>query len=330
MKTLSIGHLTYDRNLILENFPVEGSRMNTNEVISCSGGSANNVAYALAKWNMESYISGVIGYDEIGNIMKKNMEENKVLTNYLETNYDISTSTTNILFNKQSNSQTIITSEDKNYAIKKHEYDVPIDCIISDGYEYNASIYAFNKYANALSILDAKTPRQGLLDFFKYAKYIVCSKNVSEAMTGIKLDFANPETLANSYKKIIDKYPNISLIIRSDGEGAIYSLNNEIKVLADIGVEVLDKTGSHDIFVAGVAYSLLNNLDLEATIRIATIASFMSKKTIGSTLSIPSLNEVISYYESKFGKLNIISNNQNQNNNLGSSENNAFTTNQVS
>lgn len=324
MKVLSIGHLTYDRNLILESFPLEGSRVSTSEVIGCSGGSANNIAYSLAKWNIDSFISGVIGYDEVGNIMKKDLEESKVHINYLETNYDIKTSTTNIIFNKSNNSQTIITSEDKDYAIKKHEYDEQIDCIISDGYEYNASVYAFNKYAKALTILDAKTPRNGLLDFFKYTKYAICSKEVAEAMTGVTLDFNNPVTLADCYKKIIDKYPNVSLIIRAEDEGAIYSLNNEIKVLADIASTPLDKTGAHDIFVAGFAYSLLNNLDTETAIRLATIASFLSKKTVGSTLSVPILSDIITYYENKFGKLNLnndnplnanISANNNTNNN---------------
>lgn len=303
MKTLSIGQLVYDINLITDGFPTEGSKIISNELINCSGGSANIVAYALAKWNEESYISGVIGYDETGTSMRKEMEANKVQTTYLETNYDIKTPTSYIISNKQNNSKTTINAVLSNFNIKKYEYDQPMDCIITDGYEFNASVYAFNKYANAISILNAKTPRQQLLDFFKYAKYVVAHQDVAEAMTGMKIDFNNPITMSNIYKKIIDKYPNINLLIVMPEKGTIYQVNGEIKVLADIKTDIIDKTGSYDTFVACIGYGLTNKYDLETTIRLATIASSLAKKNFGATLGIPMLSDIISYYESKFGKL---------------------------
>ena len=52
-----------------------------------------------------------------------------------------------------------------------------------------------------------------------------------------------------------------------------------------------------------IGYGITNGYDIETTIRLATIAESMSKKTIGSTLSIPLLSDIIKYYESKFGDL---------------------------
>ncbi len=303
MKTLSIGRLVYDINILMDAYPTEGSKNVTKEMITCSGGAANIVAYALGKWNMESYISGVIGYDETGNTIKKNMEENRVKTNYLETNYDVKTPTSYIMINKQNNSRTTISTELNEINIKKYEYDASMDCVVVDGLEYNASVYAFNKYSNAITVLNAKTPQQGLLDFFKYAKYVVCSSEVAEAMTGMKIDFASPITMSNIYKKIIDKYPHINLLITIEGKGTVYSLNNEIKVLASINAEEVDKTGAHDTFVAMISYGLTVGYDMETTIRLAAIAESMSKKTIGATLSIPILSDIVSFYENKFGKL---------------------------
>ena len=326
MRTLSIGHLTYDINMIVDNYPVEGSKNITKEIISCSGGSANIVAYALAKWNEDSYISGVVGYDDTGNSMRKDMDANKVLTAYLETNYDIKTPVSYIISNKNNNSKTYITSETNQFFIKKYEYDQHMDCVISDGTEYNATIYAYNKYANGVTILNAKTPRQKILDFFKYAKYVVASSNVAEAITGIKMDFNNPMTMATIYKKILDKYPNIILFIRIEGKGTIYQINGEIKILADIQKDVIDYTGAHDIYVACISYGLVNQYDIETTIRLATIASSMSKEKLGSTLSIPIFDDIVSYYENKFGKLNKNNINQVPENNPETVEDNVTTT----
>ncbi len=303
MKTLSIGRLNYDINIFMEEYPKENTEGVTKEIISCSGGSANVVAYALGKWNMESFISGVVGYDEIGNTMKKDMEENRVKTTYLETNYDIKTPTSYILVNKQNNSHTKIATDLNKFNIKKFDYDQSIDCIVMDGNEYNASSYALGKFNNAISILNADTPHQGLLDYFKIVKYVVCSKEVAEAIMGMKIDYENPISMSTIYKKIMDKYPHITLLITMPEKGTIYSVNNEIKVLATMSSEVVDETGARDVFVAMISYGLTNGYDLETTIRLATIAESMSKKEIGATLSIPILSDIINFYESKFGKI---------------------------
>lgn len=304
MKALSIGRLVYDINILLDTYPIEGTETSTKEMVTCSGGSANIVAYALGKWNMESFVSGVIGYDETGTTMKKNMEESRVRTNYLETNYDIKTPNSYIFINKENNSRTVVNAKINDFTIKKYDYDTDMALVIVDGYEYNASIYAFNKYSNAITILNAKKTHNGLIDFFKYAKYVVASSEVAEAMTGLKMDFNNPVTLSNIYKKIVDKYPHITLLITIEEKGTIYSLNNEIKVLATMNTEVVDKTGARDVFTAMIGYGITNGYDLETTIRLATIAESMSKKALGSTLSIPILSDVMKYYESKFGPLN--------------------------
>lgn len=326
MKALSIGHLTYDINILVDNFPVEGSKIISKELVSCSGGSANIVAYSLAKWNETAFISGVVGYDEIGNSIRKDLEANKVMTTYLETNYDIKTPTSYIIANKSNNIKTIITAETSTFNLKKYEYDQPMDCVIVDGSEYNASVYAFNKYSQAVTILNAKKPHQGLLDFFKYAKYAVASQEVAEAMTGMKIDFNNPITMSNIYKKISDKYPNVNLLIAMEGKGTIYQVNNEIKVLADIKTEGIDKTGTHDVFVACIAYGLTNHYDMEVTLRLATIAASLSKNALGATLSIPLLSDIISYYESKFGSLPAPASEQITPNTESSSQENASTT----
>lgn len=302
MKTLSIGKLVYDINMLMDNYPTEGTKNVTKELISCSGGSANVVAYSLGKWNMESYISGVVGYDDTGNTMKKNMEENKVKTNYIEINYDIKTPVSYIIMNKENKVKTTIKTELNEYNIKKYEYDLPMDLVISDGTEYNASATGFNKYRNNITLLNAKEANKDVIEFFKYAKYVVCDSSVAEYLTKIKLDFNNPSSLGEVYKKILEKHSNINLIITME-EGTIYSVNNEIKILANMNSEIIDDSGIKDIFVAMVGFGLIHSYDLETIIRLATIASDLSKKTIGATLSIPELTEIISIYESKFGKI---------------------------
>lgn len=310
MNFLTIGHIVYDINILLESYLTEGSKATTKEIVPCCGGSANTTAFALAKWNVDSYLSATLGNDENATFMRNMINETRIKTNFLETDYELKTPVSYIIHNKQNNSRSTIMAVQNELHIKKHEYDLPMNCIITDGTDTNASIYALNKYSSSITILNAKNPDKKLLEIFKYVKYAIVSDEVAEAMTGLKIDINNPQTMSNIYKKIIEKYPHLNLIITIKTKGTIYSQNGEIKFIAAIVEPVVDTTGSHDVYVAGFAYSIMNNLDIETCIRFATIAENFANKTIGSTLSIPLLSDIINYYESKFGKLNLNINEQ--------------------
>lgn len=316
MNFLTIGEATYDINILLDKFLQENTKTNAKEIITCCGGSACITSFALAKWNVESYISAILGNDENATNMRNLINNTRVKTNFLETDYETLTPITYLIHNKENNSTSKILSVPSELHIKRHEYDLPMDCVITDGTKTNASIYALNKYSNSVTILNAKTPDKKLLEIFKYVKIAILSGEVAEAMTDLKIDLNNPSTLVTIYKKISEKYPHLNLIIFIKNKGTIYKVNNEIKFIAAINEQIIDTTGSHDIFVAGFAYGLMNKLDIETTIRFATIAENYADKQIGSTLSIPLLSDIITYYESKFGKINLNLENNNMPNNV--------------
>ena len=75
MTILSIGRTSYDITCPVEEYPVEGTKYLLNEKIESGGGSAANIAYLLGKWGETSYFAGVIGSDDYGNKIKKDLEQ---------------------------------------------------------------------------------------------------------------------------------------------------------------------------------------------------------------------------------------------------------------
>ncbi len=303
MIALCIGHATYDISVPLDTYPIENEKYHLKEKLESAGGSALNAAYVFGKWNIETYFSGVVGYDDFGTFIKKEAEKSGIRTSFFETSFDKKTSTSFILINNTNHTRTIFNIEPEEFHLKKYEYDINPDVIVMDGYEYAASKAAMNKYRDAITIINASTPDKELMTLAREAKYIVCSIEFVEAVAGMKVDFNNPVSLLSIYKRVKEKYLNNEIIITLGAQGALYCVNNEVKVMPTITVGEIDRTGAGDIFRGAFAYALGKNYDLEKAVRVANIAAGISTTKIGGSASIPMLSEVISYYENKFGPI---------------------------
>ena len=180
MIALSIGKSTYDTTVPVDAYPVENSKNLIKEKLESSGGSGSNVAYLLGKWNNETYFAGVVGYDDFGTFIKKDLESVSVHTNFLEINYERKTTTTFIIANKANTSRTQLMIEPEVYHLKKYEFDTTPDVIYTDGYEYSATMAALHKFPSAISVLGAglnyADPKE-VLSIAKEVKYIVFSSN---------------------------------------------------------------------------------------------------------------------------------------------------------
>lgn len=301
MTILSIGRTSYDITCPVDEYPVEGTKYLLSEKIEAGGGTAANVAYLLARWGETSYFAGVVGSDDYGTKIRKELEQATVKTDLMENSYEIGTPLSVILVNKKMGTRTrfdVVGATQPQ--LKKYEYNFNADVIFTDGKEYSATINALNKFPKAISIIDAGRVDSNLLELCKYMKYIVCSKGFAEAVSGVKIDFNNSSSLVQVYKKLKDRYPNNNIIVTLEEMGAMYSFNGEIKIMPGIKTKVVDPSCSGDIFHGAFVYCLANNFDMEKTITYSSIAAGLSVGKMGGRTSTPSLREVINYYNQKF------------------------------
>lgn len=300
MKILCIGHSSWDMTVPVDDYPVENTKYRFSEKYSAGGGPASNAAYLLGKWGIETVIATTIGSDDFGTKIKKEFQDIKVNTEYIETNYEKETSFSFILINKKNGSRTVFNVATEHPALKKLNYDFTPDIIFTDGHDYGATQNAISKYQNAISVIDAGRITPELLELCKYIKYIVCSKGFAETVTGMKFDFNNPQSLVNIYTKLQDKYPNSNLTITLEEHGCLYTSGNEIKIMPGLKLTPVDTTGAGDIFHGAFTYGLANGFDMDKIMTFANIAAGLSVTKMGSRLSIPSLSEVMDYYNARF------------------------------
>ena len=318
MKVLCIGHTSWDISCPIDGYPVENTKYRFTDNVTCGGGPASNAAYLLGKWGIDTIIATVVGSDTYGDKIKKEFQSVNVRCDYIETAYDKDTSLSLILINKTTGSRTVFNVANEVIPLKKYNYDFTPDIIYTDGHDYGAVSNAINNFPKAIKIIDAGRVTKELLEICKYMDYIVFSKGFAETVSNIKIDYKKPNTLVNVYNALQKKYPRSKIVVTLEQMGAMYQVNNEIKIMPGLKVVAKDTTGAGDIFHGAFTYCIANNYDLEKAVTIANITGGMSVTKLGSRLSIPALSEVIDYYQ-KF--VNALNNNQVQNNPSQSSPN---------
>ena len=136
MTILSLGRTSYDITCPVDEYPVEGTKYLLNEKIESGGGTAANVAYLLGKWGETSYFAGVVGSDDYGSQIRKELEQAMVKTDLMENSYEIGTPVSVILVNKKNGTRTrfdIVSATQPQ--LRKYEYTITPDVIFTDGKE---------------------------------------------------------------------------------------------------------------------------------------------------------------------------------------------------
>ncbi len=318
MKVLCIGSSLLEITCQINEPIKENAYTKITDKTECGAGHAGNIAYLLGKWGVEAYIASMMGADDAGNKIKKEYEAIGVKTEFIETSYDKSTSESISLVNKTNKNKTIIEIS-SNAFLKRFAYGIEPDIIVSDGTDYNASVAAFDKFTNKISLLAVSSVSQEVIELCKYVNYIIFNRSSAEAISGLKIDYNDGSTLVNLYNKLKQRF-NKEIIVTLGERGSLYALNGAVKIMPTMVSEVQDTNGAGDVFAGTIVYAMGRNFDLEKAITYATIAASLSTTKLTSRNSIPTLNEVTTIYDQKFGQASTNNANINVNNNQASPE----------
>ena len=193
--------------------------------------------------------------------------------------------------------------------LKKNTWIEEFNYIVTDGYEYQASSMAYQKYSTAKKILFGDTVTPEKLDLLKSSNYLVCSSIFAETIAKMKMDLNDSTSLVRVYNDLLSKYPECNIVISLGSNGCLYSINGNIRIMPGLKVEVKDSSFASEIFAGSLVYGLTMNYDLEKCLTLANIALGLSIQKYGSRASIPDLNSVLTYYTEKFATNNNPSNN---------------------
>ncbi len=303
MKVLCIGSSLLETTCSINEAFKENQTIKITEKNECGGGHAGNIAYLLGKWGVEAYIASVLGPDDAANKIKKEYENVGVKTEYIETSYDKGTGQSIVILNTTSKNRTTFEILSNAY-LKKYAFGMAPDIILVDGNDFNASVTAFDKYPNVPSYLVVNSVNNEVIELCKYVNFIICNKSTAEALSNILIDFNNSTTLVNVYNKLRQKFSKAEVIVTLGERGSMYAINGQVKIMPVVKTNIVDTNGAGDVYAGAFIYAMGRNFGLEKAIAYATIAASLSTTKLTSRMSIPSISEVSTYYDNKFGASN--------------------------
>ena len=297
MKILCLGQSAYDITIPVDTYPIENRKYKIHDVYECGGGSSNNSAYLLAKWNNEVYLASTIGNDNYGKSIKNELNMVGVNTDYFEEKDGVKTTISYIINNKNTGTRTIITNRSSDMKFSNnHIIDIKPDIILVDGNDYEMSLKVLSNNPNAIKIIDAGNMKEGIVQLAKLCDYVVASNDFVREYSGINFDYSNIEKIYEVYDNVAKDFNGI-LVITLEHLGSLVKINNEFKLVPSIKVESIDSTGAGDIYHGAFTHFIANGYSLLDAMHFANIAGALSVKKIGSKNSMPSKEEVINYHE---------------------------------
>ena len=300
IKAVCIGRISYEINLVDNEPDKEGVEKEFFDKVACGGGSAGNFAYCLAKWGISTAIAGVVGNDNYGNRIKKEFEKVHIDLRYIEQTFENDTNMSVILINQTLKTSNVYNIADKYVSLKRCDFDFNPDLILMDGYDIVQNKNLIQRYPKSITILDASIITNSVLDILKKVKYGICSLAFAEAATGLKYDPSNNKTLVQIYLELKKKAPKTEIVITLGEQGALYFINNQIKITPTIKVEVIDSHGCGQAFKSAFAYAIANGYDIEKAVKYGVIAGSLTATKIGARLAFPTIEEIQNLYEQNY------------------------------
>ncbi len=300
LKAICLGRISYDINLPVDVMPKEGTVNEFFDKQGSVGGEAATMGCCLARWGINTSIAGILGNDVFGTRIRKTFDKLRIDTRYIEPSYDNDTQISVVIVNKSLRNHTIFNLSDKFISLKKCDFDFTPDLICVDGYDSVQSKNLLDRFPKCPSILYANIISSSVIELIKKTKYAVCTQEFAESIAGVKIDFQVPKTLVELYQKLKKKYLNTEFVITLGERGALYCINNQIKVSPSLKVNVADTHGCGSIFRAMFAYTIANGDDIEKGVKMGCIAAGLAATKIGASDSIPTLEDIKNLYEQNY------------------------------
>ena len=252
-KILVLGSIGYDLVTFIEKMPVAGETIVGRKFIQNPGGKGDNQAVAASRAGGDTTFMGAIGDDVYGEILKKNLSDNKV-KHKLKVVKNMSCQIATILIEPNGENRIVIVPGANNYVDKKFiddneklidesdiiifQLEIPIESV-----EYGIDL-AYKK--NKIIILDPAPGRPLSDNIIKKCTYIKPNETELSLISGMPTN--NMEEIEKASMTIMNKGAQNLLVTLGEKGCVLYSKGKDKKIYETYPTKAVDTTAAGDCF----------------------------------------------------------------------------------
>jgi len=281
---------------ILPELPRPGQLIWVDDIYLATGGCASNTAVSLGKLGVKAGVIGKVGNDLFGDFVINYLKEKGVDTSIVSRSSKVGTSKTIVL---------LTTNEDRRFI---HNFGANADFGLEDiDFDYISQAKAlyiggyldlprldqsslvkllkFAKEKGIITFLDVVIPHPDpnlineCKDALSYADYFLPNQDEARILTGKE----DPQQQAEVFLKY---NPEMVVVITMGKDGALIKTKEKIIHSKTYKVNIVDPSGGGDAFDAGFILGVLENWELEKTLRFASAVGASAVTAIGCTTGI--------------------------------------------
>ena len=269
-----------------------------------NGGDALNVAVTACKLGVDVRITGAIGDDLNGEILKKRVLEKAPLDfSGLKKKKGVDTSTVVVMV-REDGQRSFLETEGSNYQLSVEDIDFSVidwaDIVTINGTFMlpkldgagTKKIFSYAKEKGKITVMDTDFDSTGrwmrtIEEALPYVDYFVPSFDEAKYLAGTEDVEKMGEVLLNAGPKHV--------IIKLGGEGCYTVTKEERFFTKAFAVDAVDTTGAGDNFVGGLIHAIGMDYSLEQCVRYASAVGAISVSRVGTTTALKNHGQVMEF-----------------------------------
>lgn len=272
MEVLSVGHCTLDQIGLVEHFARDDEEVQMPTFSVQGGGTAATAAVALARWGVATEFVGKVGDDDRGALIERTLSDEGVDTEQMiRQPHKISQVRFVIVESGSGQRHTYFTPGNVD-PIDAKEFDTDrVDeyaLVVVDGKVPEAQIEVMMRARSRgiPVVYEADRDHHVIEECVDHTDVVVASERVASAFTGVG-------SLKGMCEAFLERGPEQAIVTLGD-EGAVAMGRKTPLVQVEAReVDVVDITGASDVFFGAVALGVLEQWELERTVRFANAAA---------------------------------------------------------
>ncbi len=297
MKVLVVGSINMDLVAKIDRFPNEGETLMGKTLTQLIGGKGANQSTAVAKQGVQTTLWGMVGNDEFGASIKKEVESLNISPSIsvgkestgvaiIETD---SSGKNRIVVIPGANGEFTVDEAKKNIAIlDEHDilvmqFEIPMDTV---------EFLAQEAKKRNKTVIVNPAPAMAMSDvLLESVDYLIPNEHELSVISNIETK--TDEQILQAVDKLKDKVLNMIVTLGSNG---VYVSSKEYTgSLKAHDVKIVDTTGAGDSFIGCLAGALAKGLPLEEAVSYANKGAAISVTRMGAFNSSGSAEEIANF-----------------------------------